>query len=93
MSSVLLAGNRFVAMFHCAIARLDRHTVTYRMSYYRNVAPTDIDECRNDVCGEHADCKNTPGSYRCECCVGYKMVGGVCVGKKMYCMIKQEHCT
>lgn len=33
----------------------------------------DIDECRThtDVCGSHATCVNTPGSYRCECEAGF----------------------
>lgn len=33
----------------------------------------DIDECRThaEVCGPHAQCLNTPGSYGCECEAGY----------------------
>ncbi|SPP80067.1 blast:Fibrillin-1, partial [Drosophila guanche] len=33
----------------------------------------DIDECRThaEACGQHAQCLNTPGSYRCDCEAGY----------------------
>lgn len=33
----------------------------------------DIDECRThaEACGPHAQCLNTPGSYRCDCEAGY----------------------
>jgi Calcium-binding EGF domain len=32
---------------------------------------TDINECRNDVCGPNGACVNTPGSYRCDCKPGF----------------------
>lgn len=32
----------------------------------------DVDECHlSDACRSDLDCKNTVGSYRCECPVGY----------------------
>lgn len=42
----------------------------------------DINECappRTVSCGKLADCKNTEGSYYCECSEGYKLATG---GKK-----------
>ena len=41
----------------------------------------DINECRNDVCGPNGNCVNTPGSYECECIVGYTSLApkGGCV--------------
>lgn len=38
---------------------------------------SDIDECQSQSC-EHHVCINTPGSYRCACKDGYRMVDGKC---------------
>ncbi|XDV16904.1 hypothetical protein PO909_016416 [Leuciscus waleckii] len=36
----------------------------------------DIDECKDpDVCGTNAVCKNHPGSFVCECSLGYSNYG------------------
>lgn len=39
----------------------------------------DIDECRRGVC--EGKCVNTVGSFYCQCEKGYRLQGGVCVGK------------
>ncbi|ESN93278.1 hypothetical protein HELRODRAFT_88819, partial [Helobdella robusta] len=47
-------------------------------------ACVDTDEClkSSEVCpGTSRKCINLPGSYRCECVVGFKDHGGVCVPK------------
>lgn len=44
----------------------------------------DVDECAGgeSPCQQNADCINIPGSYRCTCTRGYKLLpGGACVGK------------
>ena len=42
----------------------------------------DIDECYNGIhkCSSDAECFNTPGSYTCECSVGYTGNGYNCTG-------------
>ncbi|XP_067311187.1 complement component C1q receptor [Pseudorasbora parva] len=42
-----------------------------------NIGCADIDECLLTVCGEHT-CRNTPGSYLCECNPGFRLVAGIC---------------
>lgn len=44
---------------------------------------TDVDECSGslDVCDKNAACTNNPGSYRCDCEVGYEGNGTHCQGK------------
>ena len=46
-------------------------------------AASDIDECYTplNVCSEHATCMNLPGSYLCQCDVGYRGNGTSCIGK------------
>ena len=41
----------------------------------------DIDECDRAtyVCGQNGLCKNTVGSFECDCAKGFKDVTGVCV--------------
>ncbi|XP_068954093.1 fibrillin-1 isoform X2 [Petaurus breviceps papuanus] len=41
----------------------------------------DLDECSNGthMCNQHADCKNTMGSYRCLCKEGYTGDGFTCI--------------
>lgn len=44
----------------------------------------DINECFGElnVCGAHALCENSPGSYSCQCNIGYIFDrNGKCVGK------------
>lgn len=38
---------------------------------------TDIDECATELHNCEQVCINTPGSFRCECNKGYKLVRGV----------------
>lgn len=48
------------------------------------LSPADIDECANEtLCGSHAFCDNTDGSFRCLCDSGYENLppGQDCVGK------------
>ena len=42
----------------------------------------DLDECEFglDSCDINADCKNTIGSYKCECRSGYRGNGIICNG-------------
>uniref|UniRef100_A0A665TJ01 Nidogen 1b n=1 Tax=Echeneis naucrates TaxID=173247 RepID=A0A665TJ01_ECHNA len=37
----------------------------------------DVDECRESpgVCGSNAECTNLPGSFRCECLIGFMFAG------------------
>jgi len=42
-----------------------------------NISCVDIDECDQRVCGEHR-CRNTPGSFLCECNPGFRLVAGKC---------------
>ncbi|MBN3312842.1 NID1 protein, partial [Atractosteus spatula] len=39
---------------------------------------TDIDECQPGRCHPNADCYNTPGSYRCQCRLGFYGDGSQC---------------
>lgn len=43
----------------------------------------DIDECKDypDACPTDFNCKNTRGSYTCECRAGYKRAGNHCIRK------------
>lgn len=41
----------------------------------------DINECSNNPCHSHAECKNTDGSYTCTCSDGYYGDGTSCTGK------------
>lgn len=41
----------------------------------------DVNECENNVCPEHSDCRNMEGSYTCDCQRGFQSSGGVCIGK------------
>ena len=43
---------------------------------------TDVDECQMDgACDRNAHCVNSPGSFACECRLGYELLAVVCVGK------------
>ncbi|XP_073783873.1 complement component C1q receptor isoform X2 [Danio rerio] len=42
-----------------------------------NISCVDINECSEEICGDHW-CQNTPGSYRCDCHPGFKLVAGKC---------------
>lgn len=46
----------------------------------RSVSSSDIDECQLNPC-RNGRCDNTPGSYRCVCRLGYRLVGNTCTGK------------
>ena len=42
----------------------------------------DIDECGTgaSMCTENSHCVNTPGSFNCECNVGFQANGSLCEG-------------
>ena len=53
-------------------------------SWYFCISNLDIDECADDaddVCDQNADCKNTEGSFTCQCQAGYTGTGQKCSGK------------
>ena len=55
---------------------------------------TDINECANPTlnnCHQNGNCINDPGSYRCQCAVGYTGTGVQCVGE---CVLQEGsvHC-
>lgn len=44
----------------------------------------DVDECETVACpGEHEQCANTEGSYRCVCAEGYRQEEGVCMKEQI----------
>lgn len=50
----------------------------------RNDLFPDIDECSKsslNMCGAHSECKNMPGTYKCECEKGFRGDGMMCTGK------------
>ena len=53
---------------------------------YRLLCPSaDIDECSEETynCHDNATCRNTPGSYRCDCLEGFVGDGSIdCVAIK-----------
>lgn len=56
---------------------------------------SDIDECSNNLhdCGEHSNCGNEPGSYKCTCADGYTGDGKTCAGnvnEKRVLTVKQK---
>ena len=48
---------------------------------------SDIDECdlgSHDCSAQNSECRNNPGSFRCECIDGYiEDMDGNCIGKKI----------
>ena len=42
----------------------------------------DIDECTTGVhdCKQNQQCVNIPGSFICECVIGYELLNGTCQG-------------
>ena len=45
----------------------------------------DKDECAENPCPPHSKCKNTLGSFSCECEQGFKHVNNSCIG--MFCVV------
>lgn len=68
--------------FHWCIIEVECHTLC---SWWCDLFPEDLDECSNGthMCSQHADCKNTMGSYRCLCKEGYTGDGFTCTGRFM----------
>ena len=40
----------------------------------------DIDECQGSPCDTNGKCSNSPGSFVCECKIGYAGDGFICTG-------------
>ena len=52
------------------------------ISYFIFCFIPDIDECLSETdCSPLADCINLPGTYRCQCQIGYVGSGIMCNGK------------
>ena len=67
--SFSLALYTFCSLFWCVSATLSL---------------TDINECSiPNLCGSHANCKNTNGSFNCHCHPGYRHFWGLCKGEQM----------
>lgn len=53
--------------------------------YLNTFSFSDVNECKKEVCKFPSLCRNTVGSYMCDCPDGYKLRGrktsGKCVGK------------
>ncbi|XP_044182458.1 uncharacterized protein LOC114967149 [Acropora millepora] len=54
--------------------------ITEKQSYYIKRTGGDVDECTAfpNICGANADCRNTDGSYICNCKAGYTGDGKTC---------------
>ena len=51
---------------------------------------TDVDECaREQTCSEGSKCRNTEGSFACECMSGYVSSGNHCQ-RKLSCQVLVE---
>ena len=44
---------------------------------------SDIKECSSNPCGDHEDCEDGIGSYRCKCAEGYLNNGTTCQGNQI----------
>jgi len=51
--------------------------------FHAHFPHADVDECslKLDNCESTAICDNSPGSYRCLCRAGYRMLNGICQGE------------
>ena len=79
-------NNNFLSL--CKEAERSEHSLT-QLSFIQNIiliidAVTDIDECTEatDPCAANAKCKDTIGSYDCECHKGFSGDGYTCTGRK-----------
>ncbi|XP_021164545.2 LOW QUALITY PROTEIN: latent-transforming growth factor beta-binding protein 1 [Fundulus heteroclitus] len=57
-----------------------RHTCECHEGYQPNAQRShcyDVDECLQNPCS-YGHCENTPGSYRCVCRHGYRLIGNTC---------------
>lgn len=55
----------------------------------------DINECEEigDVCAEqnHTKCRNTKGSYKCDCLDSYSSQNQVCIGKYIFTICRNKY--
>lgn len=58
--------------------------------FLHNFFSSDIDECLTSPCSTIGFCTNTPGSFSCQCSVGYTGNGFSCSG--IYNYTELQHC-
>lgn len=80
---------KFSEFSTCFVFRIPYHPVfflTWKFSIF--LRKLDIDECTVDktACDSNQNCINMPGSFRCECKIGFTMdkVVNACVGKQIF---------
>ena len=74
VASIASAVYFVLAFFKCKMKRIVRFVFRFQ----------DINECAKsrDLCEEKASCINTPGSFRCDCNVGFELQEEKCIGMR-----------
>ena len=52
----------------------------HRCLMFNNIFLLDINECESSPCHPNATCTNAPGSFVCECVLGFSGNGSTCIG-------------
>ena len=65
-------------------------TIFFNLSFF----PSDINECKQNasLCGTIATCRNTQGSYQCDCGSGYKSINSLECVNVDECSRRQHAC-